>query len=124
MFGNNKGGLFGNNNNNNLFGNQTQSNNGGLFGTNQNQQNTGSFFGANQNQQKTGGGLFDANNNNNNNNNNLNNQNIIPNTNFFTTVTPVITLNQGNDIRNVQLCKSDFPRQCITIEIKFKKSRN
>ena len=32
MFGNNKSGLFGNNNNNNLFGNQTQSNNGGLFG--------------------------------------------------------------------------------------------
>ena len=63
MFGNNKGGLFGNNQNQGgLFGNnQNTQNQGGLFGNNQNTQNQGGLFGNNQNNQNQGG-LFGNNN--------------------------------------------------------------
>jgi len=108
--------LFGNNNNqqnntgNSLFGNNNNQQTGGsLFGNNNNQIG-GSLFGNNNNQQ-TGGGLFGNNNqsggglfgNNNNNNNNQNQQ--IPNSEFYTTVTPVIALKSNSDIRNIPLCK-------------------
>ena len=124
MFGNtinnqnqqNTGGLFGN-----IINNQNQGNiGGGLFGTNnnQNQQNTGIFGTNNQGQRNPG--LFNINNQQVNNNvqqnigisvinNNQNNQNFIPNTNFFTTVTPVIALNQSNEFRNKQL--SQMPQE-------------
>ena len=75
MFGNTKGGLFGNNpnqggglfgnNQNNpnqgggLFGNNQAQNQGGLFGNNQNNQNQGGLFGNNNQNQ---GGLFGNNN--------------------------------------------------------------
>ena len=63
MFGNNKGGLFGNNQNQGgLFGNnQNTQNQGGLFGNNQNTPNQGGLFGNNQNNQNQGG-LFGNNN--------------------------------------------------------------
>ena len=92
MFGNNKGGLFGNNQNQGgLFGNnQNTPNQGGLFGNNQNTPNQGGLFGNNQNNQNQGGlfgnnpnnqnqgGLFGNNNQNQGGlfgNNNQNNQN-------------------------------------------------
>ena len=60
MFGNNKGGLFGNNQNQGgLFGNNQAQNQGGLFGNNQNNQNQGGLFGNNNQNQ---GGLFGNNN--------------------------------------------------------------
>ena len=63
MFGNTKGGLFGNNQNQGgLFGNnQNTQNQGGLFGNNQNTPNQGGLFGNNQNNQNQGG-LFGNNN--------------------------------------------------------------
>ena len=135
MFGNlgNKGGLFGNNNPTNsiIFGNNDNKNQTGfsfgnnqaniglannnnfqsqpvLFGNNNNQPNNNgtfmnnqSFIGNNNNNNNNGGILGNINNNNN--NMNLNQQ--IPNSEFYTTVTPVIALSQNNEIRNIQLKK-------------------
>ena len=133
MFGNlgNKGGLFGNNNPTNsiIFGNNDNKNQTGFsFGNNQaniglannnNFQSQPVLFGNNNNQpnnkyswmnnhssidnNNNNGGIL-GNNNNNNNNMNLNNQQI-PNSEFYTTVTPVIALSQNNEIRNIQLKK-------------------
>ena len=133
MFGNlgNKGGLFGNNNPTNsiIFGNNDNKNQTGFsFGNNQanigfannnNFQSQPVLFGNNNNQpnnkcswmnnhssidnNNNNGGIL-GNNNNNNNNMNLNNQQI-PNSEFYTTVTPIIALSQNNEIRNIQLKK-------------------
>jgi hypothetical protein len=133
MFGNfsNKGGLFGNNNPTNsiIFGNNDNKNQTGFsFGNNQanigfannnNFQSQPTLFGNNNNQpnnkfswmnnhssignNNNNDGIL-GNNNNNNNNMNLNNQQI-PNSEFYTTVTPVIALSQNNEIRNIQLKK-------------------
>ena len=133
MFGNlgNKGGLFGNNNPTNsiIFGNNDNKNQTGFsFGNNQaniglannnNFQSQPVLFGNNNNQpnnkcswmnnhssidnNNNNGGIL-GNNNNNNNNMNLNNQQI-SNSEFYTTVTPVIALSQNNEIRNIQLKK-------------------
>ena len=133
MFGNlgNKGGLFGNNNPTNsiIFGNNDNKNQAGFsFGNNQaniglannnNFQSQPVLFGNNNNQpnnkcswmnnhssidnNNNNSGIL-GNNNNNNNNMNLNNQQI-PNSEFYTTVTPVIALSQNNEIRNIQLKK-------------------
>ena len=133
MFGNlgNKGGLFGNNNPTNsiIFGNNDNKNQTGFsFGNNQaniglannnNFQSQPVLFGNNNNQpnnkcswmnnhssidnNNNNGGIL-GNNNNNNNNMNLNNQQI-PNSEFYTTVIPVIALSQNNEIRNIQLKK-------------------
>ena len=138
LFGNNNnqtnqgGGLFGNNNNQQsqgggLFGNNNnqQSQGGGLFG-NINQQNQGGGLFGNNNQANQGGGLFGNNNNNNNNpfsQNNNNNQNQqIPDTIFFTSVTPVIALNQNNDIRNIQLFKLPelFQKKVLDLKLNLK----
>jgi len=139
------GGLFGNNNQNQnqgggLFGNNNQNQGGGLFGNNNNQ--GGGLFGNNNNQ---GGGLFGNNNqnqnqvgglfgNNNQNNNNIfnggfnnNNNNIINNAplqqqNFYTSVTPVIALNKGNSIKNMQLSKlpDEFQKAVLTLKLNLK----
>ena len=133
MFGNlgNKGGLFGNNNPTNsiIFGNNDNKNQTGFsFGNNQanigfannnNFQSQPTLFGNNNNQpnnkfswmnnhssignNNNNDGIL-GNNNNNNNNMNLNNQQI-PNSEFYTTVTPIIALSQNNEIRNIQLKK-------------------
>ena len=133
MFGNlgNKGGLFGNNNPTNsiIFGNNDNKNQTGFsFGNNQaniglannnNFQSQPVLFGNNNNQpnnkcswmnnhssidnNNNNSGIL-GNNNNNNNNMNLNNQQI-PNSEFYTTVIPVIALSQNNEIRNIQLKK-------------------
>ena len=133
MFGNlgNKGGLFGNNNPTNsiIFGNNDNKNQTQFsFGNNQaniglannnNFQSQPVLFGNNNNQpnnkcswmnnhssidnNNNNSGIL-GNNNNNNNNMNLNNQQI-PNSEFYTTVTPVIALSQNNEIRNIQLKK-------------------
>ena len=133
MFGNlgNKGGLFGNNNPTNsiIFGNNDNKNQTGFsFGNNQaniglannnNFQSQPVLFGNNNNQpnnkfswmnnhssidnNNNNGGIL-GNNNSNNNNINLNNQQI-SNSEFYTTVTPVIALSQNNEIRNIQLKK-------------------
>ena len=135
MFGNlgNKGGFFGNNNpaNSPLFGNNDNKNQTGfsfgnnqtgigltnnnnfqsqqvLFGNNNNQQNnTGTFmnnqsFIGNNNNNNNNSGIL-GNNNNNNNNMNLNQQ--IPNSEFYTTVKPVIALSSNNEIKDIQLYK-------------------
>ena len=148
MFGNTKGGLFGNNQNQGvgLFGNNQAQNQGGLFGNNQNQgglfgnnnQNQGGLFG-NNNQNQGGlfgnnnqnqGGLFGNNQNNqnqgglfnggNNNNNMINAP--IQETRFFTTVEPVIALNKNNSIRNIPLSKlpDDYQKAVLTMKLNLK----
>ena len=140
LFGNNNnnqntGGLFGNNNNNQntggLFGNNNNNNQntGGLFGNNNNNnQNTGGLFGNNNNNNQNTGGLFGNNNNNQNtgglfgNNNNMNQNQAIPDTQFHTTVIPVIALNQGNSLRNIQLCKLPqiFQDEVLNLKLNLK----
>ena len=138
LFGNNNqnqnqgGGLFGNNNQNQgggLFGNNNNQG-GGLFGNNNNQ--GGGLFGNNNQNQNQGGGLFGNNNQNNNNIfnggfNNNNNNNIINNAplqqqNFYTSVTPVIALNKGNSIKNMQLSKlpDEFQKAVLTLKLNLK----
>ena len=139
LFGNNNqnqnqgGGLFGNNNQNQgggLFGNNNQNQGGGLFGNNNNNQGGGLFGNNNQNQNQ-GGGLFGNNNQNNNNifngGFNNNNNNIINNAplqqqNFYTSVTPVIALNKGNSIKNMQLSKlpDEFQKAVLTLKLNLK----
>ena len=146
MFGNlgNKGGLFGNNNPTNsiIFGNNDNKNQTQFsFGNNQaniglannnNFQSQPVLFGNNNNQpnnkcswmnnhssidnNNNNSGIL-GNNNNNNNNMNLNNQQI-PNSEFYTTVTPVIALNHNNDIKDVQLYK--LPPQFQEAVLKLK----
>ena len=152
MIGNTKGGLFGNNQNQGgLFGNNQAQNQGGLFGNNQNNQNQGGLFGNNQNNQNQGGlfgnnnqnqgglfgnnnqnqgGLFGNNQNNqnqgglfnggNNNNNMINAP--IQETRFFTTVEPVIALNEKNSIRNIPLSKlpDDYQKAVLTMKLNLK----
>ena len=133
LFGNNNsqgGGLFGNNNNQGggLFGNNNNQR-GGLFGNNNNQ--GGGLFGNNNQNQNQGGGLFGNNNQNNNNifngGFNNNNNNIINNAplqqqNFYTSVTPVIALNKGNSIKNMQLSKlpDEFQKAVLTLKLNLK----
>jgi hypothetical protein len=136
LFGNNNqnqnqgGGLFGNNNNQGggLFGNNN-SQGGGLFGNNNSQ--GGGLFGNNNQNQNQGGGLFGNNNQNNNNifngGFNNNNNNIINNAplqqqNFYTSVTPVIALNKGNSIKNMQLSKlpDEFQKAVLTLKLNLK----
>ena len=138
LFGNNNqnqnqgGGLFGNNNQNQgggLFGNNNQNQGGGLFGNNN---QGGGLFGNNNQNQNQGGGLFGNNNQNNNNNIfnggfNNNNNNIINNAplqqqNFYTSVTPVIALNKGNSIKNMQLSKlpDEFQKAVLTLKLNLK----
>ena len=135
MFGNlgNKGGLFGNNNpiNSPLFGNNDNKNQPGFsFGNNQaniglsnnnNFQSKPVLFENNNNQpgntfswmnnhssignNNNNGGILGNNNNNNNNNNNMNMNQQIPDSEYYTTITPVIALNKNNEIRNIQLNK-------------------
>ena len=128
LFGNNNqtsqsGGLFGNNNQSSqsggLFGNNNQQ--GGLFGNNNQSSQSGGLFG-NNNQQ---GGLFGNNNNNNNlfsQNTNMNQNGQIPDTTFFTSVNPVIALNQNNDIRHIQLCKlpDQFQKAVLSLKLNLK----
>ena len=126
--GNNQtgGGLFGNTGNNQtgggLFGNAgNNQTGGGLFGNTGNNQTGGGLFGNNN---QSGGGLFGNNNNqsggvlfgNNNTNNNQNQQ--ISNSEFYTTVTPVIALNRNNDIKDIQLYK--LPPQFQEAVLKLK----
>ena len=126
--GNNQtgGGLFGNAGNNQtgggLFGNAgNNQTGGGLFGNTGNNQTGGGLFGNNN---QSGGGLFGNNNNqsggvlfgNNNTNNNQNQQ--ISNSEFYTTVTPVIALNRNNDIKDIQLYK--LPPQFQEAVLKLK----
>ena len=149
LFGNNNqnqnqgGGLFGNNNQNQgggLFGNNNQNQGGGLFGNNNNQggglfgnnnNQGGGLFGNNNQNQNQGGGLFGNNNQNNNNifngGFNNNNNNIINNAplqqqNFYTSVTPVIALNKGNSIKNMQLSKlpDEFQKAVLTLKLNLK----
>ena len=114
--GNNQtgGGLFGNTSNNQagggLFGNNNQSG-GGLFGNNNNQSGGGLFGNNNQ----SGGGLFG----NNNINVNQNQNQQIPNSEFYTTVTPVIALNRNNDIKDVQLYKLPPQFQDAVLKLKL-----
>jgi len=133
LFGNNNnqgGGLFGNNNSQGggLFGNNNNQG-GGLFGNNNNQ--GGWLFGNNNQNQNQGGGLFGNNNQNNNNifngGFNNNNNNIINNAplqqqNFYTSVTPVIALNKGNSIKNMQLSKlpDEFQKAVLTLKLNLK----
>ena len=137
LFGNNNqnqnqgGGLFGNNNQNQgggLFGNNNQNQGGGLFGNNN---QGGGLFGNNNQNQNQGGGLFGNNNQNNNNifngGFNNNNNNIINNAplqqqNFYTSVTPVIALNKGNSIKNMQLSKlpDEFQKAVLTLKLNLK----
>ena len=133
LFGNNNnqgGGLFGNNNSQGggLFGNNNNQG-GGLFGNNNNQ--GGGLFGNNNQNQNQGGGLFGNNNQNNNNifngGFNNNNNNIINNAplqqqNFYTSVTPVIALNKGNSIKNMQLSKlpDEFQKAVLTLKLNLK----
>ena len=128
------GGLFGNNNQNQnqgggLFGNKNQNQGSGLFGNNNNQ--GGGLFGNNNQNQNQGGGLFGNNNQNNNNifngGFNNNNNNIINNAplqqqNFYTSVTPVIALNKGNSIKNMQLSKlpDEFQKAVLTLKLNLK----
>jgi hypothetical protein len=139
------GGLFGNNNQNQnqgggLFGNNNQNQGGGLFGYNNNQggglfgnnnNQGGGLFGNNNQNQNQGGGLFGNNNQNNNNifngGFNNNNNNIINNAplqqqNFYTSVTPVIALNKGNSIKNMQLSKlpDEFQKAVLTLKLNLK----
>ena len=120
------GGLFGNTGNNQtgggLFGNAgNNQTGGGLFGNTGNNQTGGGLFGNNN---QSGGGLFGNNNNqsggvlfgNNNTNNNQNQQ--ISNSEFYTTVTPVIALNRNNDIKDIQLYK--LPPQFQEAVLKLK----
>ena len=116
------GGLFGNTNqqgqSGGLFGNKQQGQSGGLFGNNQ-QGQSGGLFG-NNNQQ---GGLFGNNNNQfSQNNNNMNQNQQIPDTTFFTSVTPVIALNQNNDMKNIQLCKlpDEFQKAVLSLKLNLK----
>ena len=127
------GGLFGNNNQNQnqgggLFGNNNNQG-GGLFGNNNNQ--GGGLFGNNNQNQNQVGGLFGNNNQNNNNifngGFNNNNNNIINNAplqqqNFYTSVTPVIALNKGNSIKNMQLSKlpDEFQKAVLTLKLNLK----
>ena len=127
------GGLFGNNNQNQnqgggLFGNNNNQG-GGLFGNNNNR--GGGLFGNNNQNQNQGGGLFGNNNQNNNNifngGFNNNNNNIINNAplqqqNFYTSVTPVIALNKGNSIKNMQLSKlpDEFQKAVLTLKLNLK----
>ena len=114
--GNNQtgGGLFGNTSNNQagggLFGNNNLSG-GGLFGNNNNQSGGGLFGNNNQ----SGGGLFG----NNNINVNQNQNQQIPNSEFYTTVTPVIALNRNNDIKDVQLYKLPPQFQDAVLKLKL-----
>ena len=125
--------MFGTKPTGNLFGANTQNQNqgGGLFGNNnQNQNQGGGLFG--NNNQNQGGGLFGNNNQNNNNIfnggfNNNNNNNIINNAplqqqNFYTSVTPVIALNKGNSIKNMQLSKlpDEFQKAVLTLKLNLK----
>ena len=138
LFGNNNqnqnqgGGLFGNNNQNQgggLFGNNNQNQGGGLFGNNNNQ--GGGLFGNNNQNQNQGGGLFGNNNQNynnifnggfNNNNNNIINNAPLQQQNFYTSVTPVIALNKGNSIKNMQLSKlpDEFQKAVLTLKLNLK----
>ena len=144
LFGNNKtqagGGLFGNTSNNQagsgLFGNTgNNQTGGGLFGNTSNNQAGGGLFGNNNlsggglfgnNNNQSGGGLFGNNNQsggglfgNNNINVNQNQNQQIPNSEFYTTVTPVIALNRNNDIKDVQLYKLPPQFQDAVLKLKL-----
>ena len=111
LFGNQNNGLFGNQNNNNQ--------NNGLFGN----QNNGLFGNQNNNNNNQGGGLFNNLNVNNNNINNLNNNNINNNNinpEKFTSVNPVIALNQTNDLQNIQVNR--LPKEYQDAILKLKKN--
>jgi hypothetical protein len=120
LFGNNNNqtgsGLFGNNNNNQsgggLFGNNNNQSGGGLFGNNNNNQSGGGLFGNNNNNIQSGGGIFG-------NNNNTNQNQQISNSEFYTTVTPVITLSNNNDIKDVQLYKLPPIFQEVVLKLKL-----
>ena len=120
LFGNNNNGLntqnifLNNNNQRNIFTNNN--NNNGLFNNNI---NTGVLFGVNNNNNQSG--LF-INNNNNinfNQNNNLNINNDLPNTTFFTTINPVIALNQNNSLKYVQFGKFPIEIQKAVLNLKM-----
>ena len=133
---NNQGGnLFSNNQPNNQGGglfsnNQPNNQGGGFFNNQQNNQNNGGLFGTNntQNNQNNTTNLFNFNNNKTNNifNNNLNNNNMNMYTsqsqNLFTTVTPVIALNQNNNMRNVQLNKlpEEYQKAVLSLKMNLK----
>ena len=134
LFGNNNnqgGGLFNNNTNTNqgggLFNNNTNINQvGGLFNNNTNNNQGGGLFNNNINNNQ-GGGLFNNNINNNqgggiydnNNNNNINLNQPLPNIEYFTTVTPVISLNRNNDLRNIPLYKLPPEFQDAVLKLKL-----
>ena len=133
---NNQGGnLFSTNQPNNQGGglfsnNQPNNQGGGFFNNQQNNQNNGGLFGTNntQNNQNNTTNLFNFNNNKTNNifNNNLNNNNMNMYTsqspNLFTTVTPVIALNQNNNMRNVQLNKlpEEYQKAVLSLKMNLK----
>ena len=134
---NNQGGnLFSNNQPNNQGGglfsnNQPNNQGGGFFNNQQNNQNNGGLFGTNntQNNQNNTTNLFNFNNNKTNNifNNNLNNNNNMnmytsQSPNLFTTVTPVIALNQNNNMRNVQLNKlpEEYQKAVLSLKMNLK----
>ena len=131
LFGNNQpnnqgGGLFGNNQPNNqgggLFGNNQG---GGLFGNNQQNNQGGGLFGNNQQNNNQSGFFSSLNNNQQQNNNNFSFQD----TSMFTTVTPVLTLNNNNSLKNMTMIrlpefvqnavlklKTDFKKQEMKLE--------
>ena len=108
LFGNNQGGgLFGNNQGGGLFGNNQQNNQGGgLFGNNQQNNNQSGFFSSlNNNQQQ--------------NNNNFSFQD----TSMFTTVTPVLTLNNSNNFKNMTMIRlpEEFQNAVLKLKTNLKK---
>ena len=108
LFGNNQGGgLFGNNQGGGLFGNNQQNNQGGgLFGNNQQNNNQSGFFSSlNNNQQQ--------------NNNNFSFQD----TAMFTTVTPVLTLNNSNNFKNMTMIRlpEEFQNAVLKLKTNLKK---
>ena len=86
------------------FGNQQQGKSG-----NNNGQQTSTIFGNTGNTSNQGGELnknpFNFSFGNKNQSNDINQISQIPNSTFFTTPTPVIALNQNNNLKNIQLCK-------------------
>ena len=125
LFGNNQpnnqgGGLFGNNQPNNqgggLFGNNQG---GGLFGNNQQNNQGGGLFGNNQQNNNQSGFFSSLNNNQQQNNNNFSFQD----TSMFTTVTPVLTLNNNNSLKNMTMIRLPELYQNAVLKLKtdFKK---
>ena len=138
MFTNSNNNIFTNNNKNifsvnqstNPFINNDKSSNPFLSFNNKNNQmdnsKNGGFLGINNNQSNliiNNNNINNINNNNNKNNNDINNNyNEILNTNFFTTIIPVIALNENNYIKNSQydIFPEDIKDAILSLKINLK----